>query len=155
MENQGTHVRQKIITAFRDTISEVEDIVSVATASSEVEHPTRGAIADISFLSEKSSKVAGVNMPNQGVLDRILTVAVIASAQVPLDMSAEDFEGKVLGDIERVISCSEMLAECADDWYLSDTEWNYAQDTDASIVSSLLKFTVKYQTSPANPGLAL
>lgn len=155
MQFEGTHVRQHILDAVEAAVSSVPAIVSSATASSDIEHPESGAIADVSFISEKSRKAAGHGMPHEGVLTRELLVGVVVAAQVPLDMDVKQFEGAVIGDLERAMANNEALAEYADDWFLSETEWNYVQDDNAPIVSAALAFTITYQTPTADPGVAL
>jgi len=155
MEFTSTHARQRFIPAIQQAVSAVPRIVSTATASSDIDTPTvdgemKGAIADISFLKDVSRRrQAGVN--GRGVLGRELLVGIVIAALVPLDMSVVEFEG-LLGDVERALYACPGLVDVADDWYVSDTEWNYEQTEEAVVEQAAISFVIVYGTSTADPG---
>ena len=157
MEFTGTHVRQRFLRAVEDAVHGVPGIVSTATASSDIDTPNvdgpedeKGAIADISFLKDNSPrKQAG--MGGRGALSRTLLVGIVIAALVPLDMTVEGFEG-LLGDVERALAACPGLVGYADDWYVSDTEWNYGQAEDAAVEQAAIAFVITYGTTTADPG---
>jgi hypothetical protein len=150
----GTHVRQRLLAAVEAAVRSVPSLNSVDSSSPELDHPEEGAICDISLVEERSKKDGGNDL-GRGVLNRQLTIGLICVAIVPKDMTPEEFEGLVMGDLERALAESEGLAGIADDWFISKTRWSYDQVDDDTVISTATELEVFYKTSTADPGRAL
>lgn len=147
------HIRSRIMEAASAAIEALEIIESVTVAGASDAFPDSGAVVDMAWDAEQSEKMASRSAqgPANGALDREPRLVIVATAQVPAQMSALTFDDRVIAPIEIAIATSREIGRFAADWWLERTEYAAMQDDEAAVLSASLHYRFVTRTPAADP----
>ena len=115
--------------------------------------PHQGATADVAVMRDRSIRWNANAAPPDTILERAIQLQVTLAAQVPLQMTSEAF-GEVVAGVENAVAGAD-LTDMADDWFLADTQYRYAQDGESQTTGCLLTFLVTTRTPATDAGRTL
>lgn len=150
------HVRADILAAFHAAIDAVPVVASVYDYAANVPPPSGKVTVELGLVEEGPNRVIMRDEhPALSAIQRLLKFGARVTAAVPRDMDTKAFEATVIAPIEVAVSGCTALESLADDWFLSDVEWQPAQDGNVTTLSAVLVWSITYTTAAGAPGKAL
>lgn len=150
------HVRADILAAFHAAIDAVPIVASVYDYAANVPPPSGKVTVELGLIEEgPNRRIDGGSLPRETVIQRPLKFGARVTAAVPRDMDTKAFEANVIAPIEVAVANCAALEPLADDWLISEVEWQPAQDGNVTTLSAVLVWALTYTTAAGAPGKAL
>ncbi len=135
------------------SLEALEIIEGVTIAGAIDRYPEAGAIVDMAWEREPADKreSRSARGPADGALDREPRLVIVATAQVPVMMSALTFDDRVIAPIEIAIATNAEIGRYARDWWLEDTQFEAMHDEVAEVLSAALTYRFVTRTPTVDP----